>query len=81
MSTNLDISVVQSLGVFVELNPYCECVLIVPEGAQCFKVKVISILGHHFGLRQGDGNFPCSEINIYTGQKQRDLVIDFSEQP
>lgn len=66
--SHLDISVVQSLCVLIELNPYCEGELVVPQGAQRFEVKLVSILSHHFGLRQGNGNFSCRKVDICLRQ-------------
>ena len=62
--TYLDVPVVQSLGELVKLNPYCEGVLVVAEGAQGLELKRVSTLGDHFGLRQRHGDFPCGKINI-----------------
>lgn len=64
-STHLDVSVVESLGALIKLHPHSEGQLIIPEGAQCFEIKLVSILDDHFGLGQGDCNFSCSKVNIW----------------
>lgn len=62
--TNLDISVVQTLGVLIKLHSDSERQLIISECAESFEVKLVSVLNNHLGLGQGNGDFPCSKVNI-----------------
>lgn len=67
---HLDISAVKSLCVFIKLHTHGEGKLVIPESAQCFDVELVSILNKHFGLRQGNGDFPCGKVNIYRVRKE-----------